>query len=437
MTVSPARKAALRLLEIYRRQGSGFGNPSDKEIKRLNLDIRDAALAKRLYSGVLQNTTVCDYYIDLYSEVKPSAIEPTVRDILRLSAYQILFTDKIPFSAAVFEGVELCKQSGRERACGFVNAVLRRISGENLPEIPGEGTGEYLSIKYSHPLSHVNDFIDRLGYAATEKLLAVHNEPAAVFAQINTLRTSADILLAEMKEKTRPHPWIFDCVEVYGTGDISELPAYNEGKLYIQDPASKLAVYAAAPEPGMSVLDACAAPGGKSFAAAVMMKNRGSITACDKNTEKLKNIERGASLMGFTIIKTRIADARSPSEIGEYDIVIADAPCSGFGTIGKKPEIRYKTYKEIDGLPEIQYQILCGLASHVAEGGVLLYSVCSFRTEENESVIKRFLTERPDFAPEGFALPGPCGYAERGMITLWPHIHGTDGFFICKLRKSR
>ena len=435
MKVSPARKAALNALEKYRRQGTAPADSLNDEVRKSGLDKRDAALAMRLCYGVLQNMMYCDYCIDVYSSRNTNLIEPKVRDILRLSVYQILFADKIPVSAAVNEGVEICRLSGRRRACGFVNAVLRCVAEKNIPDLPGKNTEEFLSVKYSYPRQHVKDLVRRIGFEETEKLFAFCNEPAAVSAQINTLKTSADLVLEEFSGAAHPHPWLQDCVEIIGAGDISLLPAYREGKFYIQDAAARLAVTAASPLPGMNVLDACSAPGGKSFAAAIMMKNRGRILACDKNANRLNRVSEGAGTLGFSIIETKVLNAEEPGEVGSFDLVIADAPCSGFGTIRKKPEIRYKSPGDIEKLPDIQTGILNGLKDCVTDGGVLLYSVCTFRTEENESVVNRFIKDNPNFVPEGFSLPKPIGDVGSGIITIWPHLFGTDGFFICKLRK--
>lgn len=435
-----ARGAALAVLEKCRRNAAWSDSALDAEIKRQALDSRDAALASRLCYGVLQNTALCDFCIDAVSSVKSKKLEPKVLDILRLSVFQLLFLDKIPASAAVNEGVKLCKASGFSRASGLVNAVLRRVAegGGDLPEIPGRGTAAYLVTRYSHPEWLVDELIDMLGYDEAEALLKINNEAAPVTAQVNTLKTDVESALAELPGVASPCRRFADCIEFNG-GSPEGVPAFGEGRLYVQDMAARLAVTAAAPVPGMRVLDACAAPGGKSFAAAIMMGNRGSILSCDIHEKKLGQILRGASRLGIDIIETKTMDARSPDEqlYGGFDLVIADAPCSGLGVIRKKPEIRYKNPAALAGLPAIQFDILSGISRCVAPGGLLLYSTCTFRRVENEDVVSAFVDKNSDFTPESFWLPGEIGAVNDGMITLWPHIHGTDGFFICRLRRAK
>ena len=436
-----ARSAALAVLERCRRTGAWSETVLNAEISRQSLSQRDAALAARLCYGVLQNTALCDYCIDLHSNIKTSRLEPKVLDILRLSVYQLLFLDKIPPSAAVNAGVELCKKLGYARAAGLVNAVLRRVAAQagDPPPIPGAGTADYLAIRYSHPLWLVKELMDRLGYAEAEQFLAADNAPAPLTAQVNLLRTDCASLLTELGEKAVPHPWLPDCLLLEQAGNLTELPAFQAGKFYVQDAAARLSVMAAAPTPGMQVLDACAAPGGKSFSAAIMMENRGRILSCDLHEKKLTRLKAGAAQLGISIIDCRAMDARTPDPLltARFDLIVADAPCSGLGVIRKKPEIRQKDPDELTGLPEIQSSILDGLSDCVAPGGVLLYSTCTIRQAENEDVVSRFVAEHRNFVPEGFTLPGPVGAVPDGMVTLWPHRHGTDGFFLCKLRKIK
>ena len=436
-----ARQAALLALERCRRSGAWSDALLDSVITNAELDRRDAALASRLCYGVLQNTTYCDYCIDVYSTTKTAKMEPKVRDILRISVYQILYMDRIPVHAVVNEAVTLCKKNKLARVSGFVNAVLRRVAEnkDNLPEIPKTDLAEYLSIRYSHPLWLAQEMVSEYGADFAEAYFAANNAPVPMMAQVNTLKTDTDTLLQKLQEaetEAARHAWLADCLTLSGSGDLTQLPAFADGGFYIQDPAAKLAVMAADPQKGMRVLDACSAPGGKSFAAAIRMGNTGTIRSCDLNGKKCKRICEGAQRLGVTIIETAQMDARTPDPaIGQFDLVIADAPCSGLGVIRKKPDIRQKTREELDGLPEIQSDILDGLAGCVAPGGVLLYSTCTIRRRENEAVAQAFLQRHPEFQLEPFVLPEPVGACD-GMITLWPHQHGTDGFFICKLRKQ-
>ena len=215
------------------------------------------------------------------------------------------------------------------------------------------------------------------------------------------------------------------------------LAAFQEGRFYIQDAGARLAVLAAGPEPGTRVLDACAAPGGKSFAAAIAMEDRGEVLSCDIHPHKKKLIEAGAKRLGLTCVQAGVLDARSrkPGYENAFDLVMADVPCSGLGIIRKKPDIRYKDPAPLEGLPAVQRAILDNVSAYVRPGGVLLYCTCTLLPRENGEVVDAFLDAHPDFQPEAFSLPAPIGPVEGGRLTLWPHIHGTDGFYIAKLRR--
>ncbi|NCB50971.1 MAG: 16S rRNA (cytosine(967)-C(5))-methyltransferase RsmB [Clostridia bacterium] len=423
------RQAAVAALSKYRRAGAFSDMAVDSVIRESTLEPREAALCSRLVYGVLQNLAFLDFYIGQYSNTSLNRMEPKVLDILRISAYQILFMDRIPVSAAVSEGVALCNTGGFKRAAGLVNAVLRRIAENRttLPVIPGEGTAEYLSVRYSHPLWLVNELIEDHGYEFARGFIDANNAEPPVFIQANTLKTTAEDLAARLAGRgvelaSGDMPGSFS---VSGAGRISLLPEFMEGLFYVQDDAARRAVMESGARPGMNVIDACAAPGGKSFAAAIQMENEGGIVSCDLHGNKLRRIEEGAARLGIDIISVREMDARSPDpDLQEWaDVVIADAPCSGLGVIRKKPEIRYKDPEALNGLPEIQLSILEGLSECVKPGGILLYSTCTVRRRENEAVVGKFLE-----------LHGE--YSADGMQTLWPHIHGTDGFFICRLIKS-
>jgi len=431
------RQAALEILERCRRDRAWSGETIDSAIRKYGFERREAALVSRLCLGVIQNEALCDYCIGLCCTAK---LEPKVRDVLRLGVYQLLFLDRIPARAAVSESVALCKNTGCARAAGLVNAVLRRVAEKRaLPEIPGKGTAEYLSIRYSHPLWLAQYVTDKMGYDFAEAFFAANNTPPKLTAQINSLKVEPADYLRQLSEQgiTYRLPDAPEgCVEIEG-GAVAELPGYGDGCFYIQDRAARLAVEIAGPGPGMKVIDACSCPGGKSFAAAIRMKNTGEILACDIHEKKLALVRSGADRLGIDIIRTRAADARARAEelVGTADIVIADVPCSGLGVIAKKPEIRRKSREEISALPEIQLQILDNLAAYVKPGGLLLYSTCTIMDEENRDVVERFLKEHTEFCTEPFHC---CGLdAPDGMYCFWPNADGTDGFFAAKLRRKK
>ena len=440
-----AREAALRALIKNRQYKSPIEKALNSLITNADIPVLETALATQILNGVVQNRQLCDHYAAYYSSIKLNKLEPQVLDILRLSIYQIVFLTKIPNSAAVNEAVALAKKFSNLRAAGYINAVLRRIvyaaESNALPEITGSIT-QRLSTGYSHPEWLVKEILSILGEQGTMEFLAANNSAdTPVTVQVNTLITSTDevqtILNAEGVNAVR-HDWLDDCLELRSAGNILRLTAYKKGYIYVQDVAARLAVIAANPGKDDHVIDGCAAPGGKSYTAAIMMRGTGRISAWDISEDKIKHVENTARRLNIKSLSTKSKDARIPSERHESlaDVVIADVPCSGFGVIRKKPDIRYKTSDEISSLPELQKSILFSLSSYVATGGTLLYSTCTVLRQENEDVIEWFLRSNRDFEMDGFSLP-MIGDVKSGMITLWPHVHETDGFFICKLKKHR
>ena len=438
--VQNARDAALETLLQTSRGGWSDGSLK-RTVQRAGLDSRDAALCSRLVYGVVQNRALLDYYIDHWCTQRANHLEPVVAYVLRLGVYQILFMDKIPERAAVNEAVEQIKRWGRPRAAGMVNAVLRKcVASKNaLPPLRGKDDAALLSLQYSHPRWLVERLIKLLGRGETEQLLALHNQPVPTVIQTNPLKTTPAALRQELEAagaEVTPHPWLEGCFTVTGTGDLEKLPAFTEGRCTVQDAAARLVSLAAAPDQHARVLDVCAAPGGKSFALAMDMADGGDILSCDVHPHKLKLIESGAQRLGLRSIRTALADGRETHAawLGQADLVVADVPCSGLGIIRKKPDIRYKNPSELSQLPPIQKAILDNVCRYVRPGGVLVYATCTILPEENEDQIAAFLASHPEFEKTPFTLPGIGGC--DGAVTLYPQRTGTDGFFICRMRRS-
>lgn len=410
------RKTALEALERCRRGGAWSSQTLSTLLERRALDGRDAAFCSRLFLGTLQNLYYLDFCIDHYARGK---LEPKLRDILRLGAYQLLFMERVPPMAAVNEAVKLCKGCGYTRAAGLVNAVLRRLASEGAPAVPGEGSAEYLSIRWSHPLPLVEELITLRGYDGAAAVLALNNEVAPTYIQTNYLRTTPEALAERLGAK--PFDGVAGCLVLSG-GSVAGRSEFQDGLFYVQDPAARAAVYMAGVKPGMRVLDACAAPGGKSYAAAMDMRGEGEIVSCDVSGAKLALVAEGAERMGIGCIDCRVRDARELDE-GLFDLVIADVPCSGLGVIRKKPEIRYRDAAEATGLPALQGEILRHLAASVKPGGSLCYCTCTWRETENSAVTHAFLAENSDFEMQ----------EER---TFWPDLDGTDGFYSCRMRRK-
>ena len=427
-----ARASALRVLNACRTSGAWADAALAAELKRENLSAADAALTSRIVYGVVQNRMLLDYCLGAYCTQRLDHLQQPLPDILRIGAYQILFLDKVPDSAAVNESVELAKGSKRGAAAGLVNAVLRKLAQnkDRLPPLPKDEI-DRLSIETSHPKWLTERMVLLLGREEAEAFLRGNNAVAPVTVQVNPLKTTAEQLIDELHGAgvdAKPHPWVPDCLELSGVGDLTALSAFSRGAFLVQDAAARLVSLAAGIEPGMRVLDVCAAPGGKSFSAAFAMRNEGAIVACDLHENKLKRIRDGAARLGVTCIETEAADGREfrPAWRNAFDAVLCDVPCSGLGIIRKKPDIRYKDPSALAGLPEVQGAILANAARYVKPGGALVYSTCTVLPEENEGVTELFLRQNGDFSAEAPDFPN----------TLWPQRNGTDGFYICKMRRD-
>jgi 16S rRNA (cytosine967-C5)-methyltransferase len=391
--------------------------------------------------GVLQNRLKLDFYLQQLLTGKVKDLHPAVRDILHLGLYQLYEMDKIPQSAAVNESVSLAKKycKKQKNASGLVNAVLRNAvrNRDSLKQPTG-----WQEI-YSHPQA----LIDLLkGYVGKEKILPMlkaNNEAPRTVIQVNTLKTTADDLVAQLTAEgvtVENFPWLSDCMVLTNTGNLEQLPSFREGKFYVQDPAAKLSVLCAQlpKNADIRLLDCCAAPGGKSFAAAIALGGSGEIISCDVHAHKAKLIASGAQRLGLSNITAKQQDAtvRNPDWVDAMDVVIADVPCSGYGIIRKKPDIRYKNLKEMEKLPELQWQILLNQADYVKPGGTLIYSTCTLVRAENEGMLERFLEVRKDFYTEPLALPENFPKNETGYLPLVPGEYDTDGFFISRLRRK-
>lgn len=435
-----ARETAVLTLAACEKQGAWSDGHLKHAIRAQGLDRRDAALCTRLCYGVLQNRLLLDWRLGRLCSMKLDKLEIRILCDLRVAAYQLLFLDKIPPSAAVNEAVELAKRHSRSpRAAGLVNGVLRSLLREEAPEVRGKDEMETLSIRYSHPRWLVEEFAALLGMEGAEALLRADNEQPPTTAQVNTWKTTPEKLMDSLREagvEGAPHPWLPGCLLLTGTGDLERLDAFRRGEFYVQDAASRLAVMAANPQPGQRVLDCCAAPGGKSFAAAIAMGNRGELVSCDIHPHKIKLLEAGRERLGLSIIRPTLQNAAQAREdwVEGFDLVFTDVPCSGLGIIRKKPDIRYKEPEALKGLPGVQRAILDNCARYVRPGGALVYSTCTLLRRENDEIVDGFLAAHSDFSAEPFELPH-LG-AQPGRVTFWPHIHGTDGFFTAKLRRK-
>ena len=436
-----ARETALNVLIACRKDAAWSNGILKEYIHRDRLDSRDAGLAARLCYGVQQNRQLLDHYLKQLLTGKVKDLHPAVRDILHLGLYQIYWMDKIPTSAAVNESVTLAKKyCKRQRfAPGLVNAVLR--AGVRTKGTLQEPTA--WEDKYSHPKALIELLAECIPAEKLERMLAANNTVPPLTVQVNTLATTVQALSEELEAEgvaVAAHPWLQDALIVSGTGDLEKLESFRKGFFYVQDAASRHSVLCAQlpSDRDAQILDCCSAPGGKSFAAAIAMGDKGKILSCDVHPHKAELIRKGAQRLGLRSVEALCQDATLDRKDWhqKMDAVIADVPCSGFGIIRKKPDIRNKDIRETALLPALQLQILSKQADYVKPGGVLMYSTCTVLKRENEDVVAAFLQNHKEFFMEKLTLPPVFPEDDTGMLTLLPGEYDTDGFFICRLRRK-
>ena len=421
------RGAALELLLRCEAAGQYANLALDNAQKRANFEGPDRALLTALFYAVVEHRITLDHIIDGLCDRSPAGVERRVRMILRLGLAQLLYFDRIPDHAAVSETVALAPAHSR----GFVNALLRNFcrAGKAVPLPPRETDPvRYLSLAYSVPEDLAERFCAIFGTDGAERQLIAFSRVPEVTVRVNTAKLTREEWIARFGGTPTPQA-------PYGvrvSGEETLRKALAEGLCFVQDEASQICVEALDAK-GQAVLDLCAAPGSKSFGAA--LSGARSVTSYDLHENKLSLIRRGAEKLGLTTITAAAGDARraSPETTGVFSRVLCDVPCSGYGVLAKKPDIRYKPLAEAAGLPAVQREILRAAADCVAPRGVLVYSTCTLLPEENEEQIADFLADRPDFSLAPFTVGD---LASNGLLTLTPAEHGTDGFFIAKLQKG-
>ena len=418
-------------LLIKAEKGNQYSNIIlDNALREHTLNDADSRLASALFYGVTERKITLDYQISKLSNRPISELDAAVITALRLGIYQLAFLDRIPPHAAINETVELCTK----KTAGFVNAILRaftRSKGVLLPD--REDIVKYLSVAYSVCEPIVENFLTIFGEAQTEELLNSFFDCADTTVRVNTLKISRDELALRMNGATKTE---HSPKGLYIKGAVRTLYGFDDGLFFVQDQASQICTEVLGASENDIVIDVCSCPGSKSFGAAIDMNNKGKIYSFDLHENKLSLVRSSAERLGIDIIETAAHDGRIPIPelIGKADKVICDVPCSGFGVIGKKPELRYKDPALSKNLPDIQRDILDNACNYVKSGGVLVYSTCTLLPEENEKIIQAFLSDHPEFC----ALEWQVGkvHAPSGYLTLYPHIHQTDGFFIAKLIKK-
>lgn len=423
-----ARELAVLSLCRLEREGKYGSLEADAAIRKFGLEGAERALYTKLFYGVTERRLTLDFVIDSYADRRTSDMSPEMKNILRTSVYQILYLDRIPDYSAVNEGAELAKKYVRKSAAGFVNAVLRRVCRDGMPQIKNDGdTAAYYSVKYSVSPDICRAYISEFGEREAEELLSSLFAAQYITLRVNTLRCGRDELIKRLADSgipsspTEKSPF---GVRLGAFADTTALLKTVEGLAYIEDEASQLAVCALSPLPGETIADVCAAPGGKTVSAAILMENKGVVFASDIHKNKLKLIEKTSASCGVDIIKTSCRDAREPDPglTGRCDRVLCDVPCSGLGVLAKKPDMRYREYGDDDRLVSTQRAILAASSKYVKPGGVLVYSTCTVVSRENSGNVNAFLAENKNFELTDSRL-------------LLPHKDGTDGFFMAVMRK--
>ena len=428
-----ARDAALRALIAFRRDGA-WPESALKDALR-GMDRREAALATRLCNGVLQNRMLLDHWLSGFVRGK---LQPVVRDILRLAAYQLCFLDRIPPSAAVNEAVKLTRTFKKASASGLVNAVLRKACNYDLETARFRNETQRLMVLGSAG-QDVAEFL-RTHYPEEALGILTHTaDGGCTSLRANCLKMDAAALCEKLLEsgvKSAQPGLVPGSVLAKFEGSPAEHPLFKEGCFHVEGQASQLAALCVEAKPGDTVIDLCAAPGGKTLLLAEEMQGQGALYSCDVAEHRVGLIRSAVERMGFAHVTALCNDATRPNpKLPAADRILVDVPCSGLGILAKKPDIRYKDMTSLAGLPAIQSAILDNASRYVRRGGTLVYSTCTVLPEENERVTDAFLRAHPDFTYDTFALPGPIGTVE-GHITLWPQRHGTDGFYICRMTRK-
>ena len=456
---SPRQLAFLALQEIDRKQ-TYTDVALDRILRQQKLEVRDRSLLSQLVYGIVRTERSLDALIDLLGKKKASQQPPKLRRIFHLGLYQLRYLDQIPASAAVNTTVELAKVNGLSRLKGVVNGLLRnyirqaehedplklppKLSENSLTNVAQKDlTPEdirKIGVFYSFPDWIVNNWLQQLSVSETCQLLHWFNQPAKIDLRVNLLQTSvaeAKTALEEAGLKVASIPGIPQGLRIESNaGNIPSLPGYNAGWWMVQDSSAQLVTHLLDPQPGETIIDACAAPGGKTTHIAELMQDRGTVWACDRSASRLKKVAQNAHRLKLNSINALAEDSRQLERFkGQCDRVLVDAPCSGLGTLHKRPDIRWRqTSHKIEELTILQQELLATAATWVKPKGVLVYATCTLNIPENETIVQSFLDKHPnwqiEFPQESLR---ETFKTSTGWLKIYPHQHNMDGFFIVKL----
>ena len=435
MAAAPARRSAHALVRRVFERGA-HADAALHEVAA-GLDPRDRALAMRLGYGAVQRAATLDHVIAKLAGRPPGRLDPPVRAALLVGLYELLYLEGAPDYAVVADAVELAKAPGRQ-GHKLVNAVMRRATGEGraLLDALDDTTAAGAALVHSHPEWIARLWFDELGAEDARALMRADNEPSEVALRANTLLTDADALAAELGVATHRDELLGEALVPEGPFDAHGSPLWAAGAFLAQSRAAMLVSRRVAPEPGESVLDLCAAPGGKATHLSALMEGRGRVVAVERNPRRAGALRETVARMRAENVEVVVADAARPLE-ERFDRVLVDPPCTGLGTLQARPDARWRqTPQTASGLAAAQRAILDAGAQALRPGGVLVYSTCTISATENESLIAAFLDSNADFTVDDLALEVPALAHVRGSLLTLPHRDRTAGFFIARLRRS-
>jgi 16S rRNA (cytosine967-C5)-methyltransferase len=420
----------------------------DARLRQSRLAPLDRALATELVYGVLRWRGKLDWMLGQVLDRPLETLDLPVRQVLRLGAYQLRCLTRVPTFAAVDESVRLIRKAGAGRSAGYINAVLRSLAGhrhDRSPDPVRDPIG-YWSTLGSHPRWLVERWIARLGREEAEQLMAANNEVPPLTVLVNTLKAKSEEAhraLAEALPGVQAGRWIPGSLTLRGAGGVARLPGFAEGWLIPMDEAGAFPVLALEVEPGHRVLDACAGGGSKSALMAARVGAEGEVLALDMSPRAMRRLGAAVQRLGLSRVRPHQGDARSAGAewAGRFPRVLLDAPCTGLGTLRRRPEIKWRRDgRDLARTAALQRRLLDGVAGSVARGGLLVYSTCSLEPEETDGVVADFLSVHPEFHLDdpGPTLPAEASLVDTdGFLRSWPHRHGTDGFFVARFRRSR
>ncbi len=439
--MADARTTAVKMLLKMENDSSYSNILLNSAFDGTDLSERDKAFAAALFYGVSERKMTLDFIISQYSRLPLEKIEPQALAVLRMGIYQLMFMNSVPASAAVNESVKLCKKLKLFSAEGFVNALLRNfLRNDKSVDYSGLELPERLSVEYSCPRWIAEKWITEYGEENAVKAMKASLGAPPLYARVNTTKISDEDLVKMLKKegvRAAVNPKLAGCIKLEKTGDLEQLDSFRQGFFHIQDVSSQLCCLTLKPIVNETVLDICAAPGGKTFTMAEIMGNNGKIISMDMYEQRVELIEQGAKRLGLRIVEALENNAvRFNEQLPEADRVLCDAPCSGLGVIRRKPEIKYKQPSDFDELPRLQKAILDVSARYVKVGGTLVYSTCTLSRAENDDVARDFAASHPEFSP----IVQPLSYegAENSPTrTFFPEEDGGDGFFTASFRRIK